>query len=360
MRRSSGWTRFLFPVALAAGLTAAFAAWIGSGLGGETVVLWFDDLATVAAALLATVFCGLAAAKQAGRLRLFWLLLAAACGAWTLGEALWAVYDLAGEGAPMPSWADVAYLAALPPTAAALLVHPAVHGRAVGRTRSLVDGLVLAAAVFFVAWIAILEPLGRSTDFASLGDLVTIAYPLSDVVIVFLVVLVIRGTSSTDRLDLWCLLAGLLLITFSDALYSYLTEVEDYASGSIIDTGWFAGYLAITLGAYTTGAHVAVERRRASEPQLSAAAMVTPLLAVLAALSLLTTKLQLGHSLDRATLTIAFVLVGLVLVRQALLVLDALSPRRASDVHIADRFIAALGEAAPEPIEPAPTSEALR
>jgi len=339
-------------------LTLVFGVWIDAGFGGEQTALYVDDLATVAAALVAAALCARAAMRHADRLRLFWWLLAGACSAWALGEGIWALYDLVGGTVPVPSWADAAYLAALPPTAAALLVHPALHGRTLSKTRSLVDGLVIAASLFFVAWTLVLEPLQRTNDLTSLGGSVTLAYPLSDVVIIFLVVLVMRGTTSSDRLDLWCLLVGLLLITLSDAIYSYLTTIENYSSGNVIDTGWFAGYLAIALGAFCARPQVTAERPALSSPSLTRAAIVTPFLAMLAALSLAAIKLKLGDSLDRVTLSVAFVLVGLVLFRQALLLIDLLAPKRAFEGSMADRLVAALGEAvADQRVEPAPTSK---
>lgn len=345
----------------AAALTLVFAVWVGAGIGGDETALYVDDLATVAAALAAAAMCGWAATRHAGRMRLFWALLAGACGAWALGEGIWAWYDLGGGDVPVPSWADAAYLAALPPTAAALLVHPALHGRTIGRTRSLLDGLVLAASLFFVGWMLVLEPMQRTIDLSSLGDLVILAYPIGDVVIVFLVVLLIRGTTSAARLDLWCLMAALLLITISDAVYSYLANVQDYASGGILDTGWFAGYLVIALAALSSRARSAAESRAGASPSLTPAAIFTPFAAMLGALSLAAIRLQLGHTLDDVTLTVAFVLVGLVLVRQALLVIDLLGPSREPDAHMTDRLVTALGDAVAtdERAELAPTPKTV-
>jgi hypothetical protein len=258
--------------ALAASSTA-FAVWIGAGVGGSTVVVYVDDLATAGAALLAAGLCALAARRHTGRLRLVWTLFAAACAAWTIGESAWAAYELSGD-VPVSSWADVAYLAALPLAAAALLVHPALQGRVLARSRSLVDGLLLAAGVFFLGWALVLEPVGRTADLGSVDGLVTLAYPLGDVVIVFLVVLVIRGLTDVHRLDLWCVLGGLMAITCSDAVYSYLAGVEDFATGGVIDTGWFTGYLAIGLGALVSQPASIAPRTPADTDSLSSAAVL--------------------------------------------------------------------------------------
>jgi diguanylate cyclase len=330
-------------------LTAVFALWTWRSLGGEEVTLYVDDLATVAAALIAMAVCIRAALGQEGRLRLFWWLIGLALAAWALGEVIWAYYDLVLGDIPAASWADAAYLAALPLTAAALLIHPALHGRASGKTGSLVDGGVLAASLFLLAWTLVLEPVREQTDLSSLGGLVTLAYPTSDVVIVFLVVLVIRGTTGGTRRDLWCLLAGLLLIAFSDAVYTYLTNVTNFSSGSVIDTGWFAGYLAIALGALSVRARPALERRAAPSHVLSPTAIVAPFVPLLAALLFVAIRIELGHELDRVTLIVAFVLVGLFLVRQVLLLVHLLSRREEIEGSVADRLVAALGEAAADP-----------
>jgi hypothetical protein len=332
---------------LAGTLTAAFALWVELEVGGERTTLYLDDLATPAASAAAAVLCARAARRHTGRRRLFWRLVAAPCAAWTAGEVLWAVYDLGSGEVPVPSWADAGYLAALPLAAAALLVHPALRGRATGRTRSLLDGLVIATAVFLLGWTLVFEPV--HADLTTLGGLVTFAYPLGDVAILFLVVLVIRGTTHGDRLDLWCLLAGLLAITGSDAVYTYLTDVGVFSSGNLVDAGWFAGYLAIALGALCSRPAAAAERPEQAA-LLTTAAIVAPFLPMLAALGLVAVRVPLGHRLDRMTLGAAFVLAGLVLARQALLLFDLLFPRcEDGEAGVADRLVSSLGVAAKPP-----------
>ena len=313
-------------LAVIGALTLAFGAWVATGLGGESTTRAVDDLATVAAVTAAALLCARAARRHEGRLRLHWWLLAAGCAAWTLGEGIWAVYDLAGGDVPKTSWADVAYLAALPPIAAALLVHPALRVRMIGRARAFLDGLVLAASLFFAAWNLILEPVRQSTDLTSLAGVVTLAYPLSDVVIVFLVVLVIRGTTRSGRLDLWWLLSGVLLIAVSDSADSYLTDVRSFSTGGIIDTGWFAGYLAIAVGAACAGSHAGAQLPANASSTPTRAGILTPFLAIFGALVLVAARIETGHRLDNVSLAVAFAVVSLVLVRQLLLVIDLLGP----------------------------------
>lgn len=331
--------------------TALFALWIGLGIGGETSVRYVDDLATIAAGLAATALCALAGARQEARLRLFWWLLASAVGAWTLGEVIWARYDLVGGGVPVPSWADAAYLAGTPAAAAALLAHPAMRGRAIGRARSLLDGVAIATAMLLLGWILVLGPLWRSSDLSTLGGAVSFAYPVGDVVIVFLVVLVMRGTVRGDRLDLWCLLAGLLALTLSDAAYAYLTQVQEYQTGNLIDAGWFAAYAAIAVGAHCAQVERAAAAR-SDERALTLAAVVAPFLPLLAALGLTAAWIELGNRLDRAGWAAAVALVATVLVRQALLVADLLGSGN-REARMADRLVLAVdGAVADDRAEP--------
>jgi hypothetical protein len=325
-----------------------FAAWVGTGAGGSTVVRYVDDLATAAAALLATVACALAARRQAGRLALFWWLFAAAMGAWTLGEVLWARYDfgLAG-GTPAVSWADVGYLGGIPLAAAALLVHPALRGRTAGKTRSVLDGLVVASALFFLSWTLLLGPLWHRTDLSTLAGLVTLAYPVGDAVLVLLIVLVIRGTSNRDRPDLWLLLVGLLATACSDVLYGYLVEVKQYSTGNLVDIGWFAGYLAIALGARAARPLEATQAAPRAAT-LSPAALVVPFVPMLGALGFAAVRMHLGHRLDRIGLVTAIALIVLVLLRQMLFAFDLASSRETGEA-LPDRMLVAVGSGTGRP-----------
>jgi len=340
--------RFLKAVAIAVFATAVFAAWVGWGIGGETPVLYVDDLATVLAALTATVLCLHAGMRHAGELRRFWWLLAAACGAWTLGEMIWGVYDLVlRESVPVPSWADVGYLTGIPLAVIALVCHPAMRGGGTQKARSVLDGLTVATALLLLSWTVVLGPLWRSTDLSTLGGVVAFAYPFGDVLIIFFIVLAIRGMTAGDRLALWCLLAGLLALALSDGTYSYLTEVKGYESGSLIDTGWFAGYLGIALGAFCSDPRNSVVRRTAL-PLPGRASLVAPFVPVLGALSLTAIEIELGHRLDDVAWLTTLGLIALVLARQGLLVLHLVTPSDEREAVVAKRLAhAALGHANP-------------
>jgi hypothetical protein len=300
-----------------------FAAVIGLDIGGAEAVLWFDYVLTPLAAGLACALCWRAGARHEGRVRLFWSLLACAAAAWTLGESIWG-YDVLILGVtamPVPSWADAGYLTAVPLTVAALAVHPATTATTVRRARWLLEGLIMATALLFVSWTLALGPTWYDSNLGTWSGIVSLAYPFGDVVIVFFVVLGIRGMGGEDRWSQWCLLSALLAMSIADSTTFSYVAAETYTVPALIDTGWFAAYLGIALAAATARPGPAPVRTAATgRPSL--AALVTPLVAVIVALTVAAVRVNLGESLDGAGVIMALVLIVLVLAGQMIMVVE--------------------------------------
>jgi len=346
MEEASISRRFLRALAVVILVTGVCAVWIGLGIGGTRVTLWVDDGLTPLAALTACVLCFRARAGHVGRMRSFWLLLGLATASWTLAEVIWGYYALIlDREVPVPSWADVGYLSAIPLAVAALVVHPATRGSGTRKARSVFDGLVIATALMFLSWTLVLGPVWRSADLSTWTGVVTLAYPFGDVVIMFFIVLAIRGMTGKDRLSLWCLLAALLVMALSDSTFAYLTDVTTYTSPGLIDTGWIAAYLGIALAAFSSRPSGAVVPA-AGDSRPSLVSLISPLLPVLLALTVAAVQIRLGHHLDRAAWLMAFGLIALVLVRQGLMVLELLAPSRDTQDGLMQRLThAVLGEA---------------
>jgi diguanylate cyclase (GGDEF)-like protein/PAS domain S-box-containing protein len=224
-------------------LVAAFAVWTPGGLPGSVIA---DD---VGLALVA----GWAARQWVRRARhtgsLSSWLMAAACGCWFIGEATWGLIEVGfGREPGSPSWADVGYLGAIPLAVGALSVLPAVGRRAVGRGRALADSVSVAAAVLFASWALVLGPMFDGAGGSWAAKVVGLAYPVGDVVVVSLVVIVLaRRVSPSPRLLLAA--TGLAAISLADSGYAWLTLHSAYESGNVLDTGWFVGYLLLGLAA---------------------------------------------------------------------------------------------------------------
>jgi len=302
-------------------ITLIFLLWLALRVGGHTGVLYFDDIVTALAALVACLTCGSAARRQSGAKRRFWVLLAMALGAWTFAEVVWGVYDLVlRTSVPVPSWADIGYLGAIPLAAAALLSHPAMHVPGRNKARATLDGIAIGAALLLLSWTFVLGPLWRHTDLTTSGGIVAVAYPFGDLVILFLVVEAVRSVTGAGRRPLLWVLVGLFAMAVSDSTYAYLVEAGRYTTGSLVDVGWVLGYLALAVGA-SCDAGVTVHAAEVPT-EASLASFVTPYVPVLLALSVITVKLELHHHIDRVSWLTGFGLALVAVARQALLLVD--------------------------------------
>ena len=113
---------------------------------------------------------------------------------------------------------------------------------------------------------------------------------------------------TADRLGLWCLLAGLIAMALADSTFAYVVEVKGYATGNLLDTGWFAGFLGIALGAFASNARDLPVR--ADSSLLALPSLVAPLLPMFVALSVAGISIDLGHRPDWVALAMVFALIA--------------------------------------------------
>jgi hypothetical protein len=141
-------------------------------------------------------------------------------------------------------------------------------------------------------------------------------------------------------------------MALTDTAYAYVSQVKGYETGSLMDAGWVASYLAIALGAYFSRT---VERPRhvAESLEPAPASFLVPFPPMLAALTVAAIELQLGNRLDGIAWAAALALVVLVLARQALLLVEVVGPQRERDIPLSSRVLSALTGAGPGEDPPA-------
>jgi diguanylate cyclase (GGDEF)-like protein len=256
------------PLWIASVAVAGFAALLLSGAGGAHTTLVIDDVGTAAAAASATVGCWWAWRRR-GADRGAWALLGAAALAWTTGEVLWGVYELVlDREVPFPSAADAAYLAAIPLALASVWwFSRRYRASTASGVRTIVDGLIIAAALLLASWVLVLGPLYRSSTGSLWEKAISLAYPAGDVVILIVVAAVVMSARRIPR-PLLLIGLGLVAMAVADSTYAYLTNAGAYSSGNIVDTGWVAAYLLLAAAGFERPREVAGEAdpRRESAP----------------------------------------------------------------------------------------------
>lgn len=111
----------------------------------------------------------------------------------------------------------------------------------------MLDGCLIAASLLYASWALVLGPVFRAAATGVVEQLIALAYPVGDVVVATIVLIVL--SSRRSRVPLGLLGGALLCLTVADSAFAYFTQAGTYHTGVVTDTGWFAGYLLIAAAA---------------------------------------------------------------------------------------------------------------
>jgi signal transduction histidine kinase len=179
---------------------------------------------------------------------LAWYLLAGGQLSFTIGDAINYTYEwVLHLEAPYPSVADGFYLACYLLLAAGLLL--LVRGRAPGRDwASLIEATIIATGIGMLSWVFLIGPNVRVPGLALPQRLVSIAYPLCDVLLLAVAVRLWRtGGHSTAASRLLAL--GLAALLVGDTVYGLSLLAGDWQVGGPVDAIWVLYYVGLGLAA---------------------------------------------------------------------------------------------------------------
>ncbi|PVZ06969.1 hypothetical protein [Actinomycetospora cinnamomea] len=215
-----------------------------------------DDWLHSGLILAASAICALGARRrEPGPGRAAWWCFAVALLLFALGEITWGTLYADGGVVPTPNPTDVFYIATYPLFMAGLVLMVRARVLDVPWHRWL-DGFVLVLVVATPGVALVILPVLESAPLDQLGRLVTVAYPLGDV-------LLIGALLGSLPLMSWRLAgswpwvgAGLLCLTAADSAYS-LAATDVVSHEGPYDFLWSAGALAFAVGStrLPAGAH---------------------------------------------------------------------------------------------------------
>ena len=168
-----------------------------------------------------------------------WYVFAAGVVTWVAGDI---VYEVSGRilgEHPYPYWDSALYFAAYPMLLAGLLF--AVRGRGRRDAAGLIDAAVIAVGVALVYWVFVIAPTLRDDATPVLVRLVSVGYPVCDVVMCAVVTRLLTR-SGTRSASLVLLAAGAGTILACDVLWTLATTFTSYA-GDFVDAGYLLGYV---------------------------------------------------------------------------------------------------------------------
>jgi len=181
--------------------------------------------------------------------RLAWGLIGAGVLAWTLGEIYYTAVLWTVDTVPVPSPADAGYLLMAPLVLAGLVV--LLRSRTSGVPVTLrADGLTGALAIGTVSAAIVFETVLGAAAGDLVGVAVSLAYPLSDLILAGFVVGALAGMGW--RLDRTWSLLGLGILTFwlADSLYLVHVASDTVISPNWYDAGWWIGLTLIGAAAW--------------------------------------------------------------------------------------------------------------
>ena len=181
--------------------------------------------------------------------RLAWTLVAVGLALYSGGNWYWSLALANLEEAPYPSIADGLWLGFYPLAYVAIALLARSRMPRLG-FRLWLDGLIAALTVAAISAAVVFKAVRASTGGDSAAIVTNLAYPLADMVLFGLVVGVMAaGRKRLDRT--WLVLGvGFGVFAVSDSLYLFQVAKETYVTGTLLDIGWLAGALIVSLAAW--------------------------------------------------------------------------------------------------------------
>ena len=171
-----------------------------------------------------------------------WYLLAAALVALTAGDTLYNVrVRLLHSGQVFPSVVDLCYLLTYPLLIVGLLL--LIRRRSPGRDiPSLIDATIITIGVGLLSWVFLIAPYVHARELSLAQRLVSIAYPLGDVLVLAVATRLAIGTGR--RHPAWWLVAtSILAVLVADSLFLFQQLSGTWQVGGPVDIGWIAFFV---------------------------------------------------------------------------------------------------------------------
>ena len=224
-------------------------AWTLGGFGGPTVTGIVLRGSLLVAAVSTALACAAVSRRCTDGTRRGWRLLSLTAGCWALSQLLGSVGNVVTGLLPtFPAPHDALAGAAVVLSILGLLAFLGDVMSSAARMRSLLDSLLVAGGALFLAWGLVFERLYRAAGEGP-ARLLSLAYPVADLVVGVLIFAVARRATAAGRLP-WTLLgAAWGLFAAGHWSFAYLQLAGLERAPWVETTSWLGGFLLAALAA---------------------------------------------------------------------------------------------------------------
>ncbi len=222
----------------------------------------FYNFTTTLLALLTTVLAFLLW-REAGWKEVLgrvWFYLMAGMILWTIGEAIWAYYEvILNKITPYPSVADIAWVLGYIPLVLSMVIRLRSLHTLPERRQTLISTGVFAVLAL-ISLIFVIGPITLAKDYNSrFEQFIDLLYPLGDLALAYVAMLCMAALAGGLLSRTWLLVtSGFLLLAISDSLFVYTTWNDLYTiTGhgpslirAIVDFTYVLGYMLLGYGVY--------------------------------------------------------------------------------------------------------------
>lgn len=279
-------------------------------------------------AMSSLIFAAKQSRRISKRLSIGWGILALALFSFALGDIFWGYIELYLQSNAFPSIADGAYLLFYPLFFLGLTVLPSKRLSSIEWIKRTLDLSIVMLAATLGIWIFIIGPIiGTELTAINLEILISVAYPVGDLILFFALLVIIYHRSKIFNLgSILIIMFGVMVMIVSDIVFSYQSSLGTYISGGILDLGWiltniiiaFAGiYQGVASQTYREDTSLSNRTPTKISKIISQVFTYMPYILVAAAFYLLQ---RFHHEEDIISSNILFIsvasIIGLVIIRQ--------------------------------------------
>jgi len=180
--------------------------------------------------------------------RLPWYLISAALVCFTTGDNVYNLILAMGRQPSFPGTADVLYLLVYPLLTGGFLGLVRARDNGASNRAALLDALVPTVGLGLLAWVYWIAPFTRSDSLSLLQKLVSVGYPLGDVLVLAMMLRMLTSPGKQPRAlpAIGVAMVGLLV---SDICYGQSQLDSAWQLGGPVDLGWVIFYATMGFAA---------------------------------------------------------------------------------------------------------------